>query len=61
MHDMQSEHLGIKIETRFESRNPLIKLDVQRFTQVLANLLSNAIKFSPSKSKIVVKGSVVEE
>jgi signal transduction histidine kinase len=46
------------IETDLQAKNLTLKLDGQRFTQVLTNLLSNAIKFSGERKAVTVRTSI---
>jgi signal transduction histidine kinase len=49
---------NIVIETDLQAKNLTLKLDGQRFKQVLANLLSNAIKFSGESKTIIVRTGI---
>jgi PAS domain S-box-containing protein len=45
---------GIRLQTRFEPRECLVKGDANRLRQVIWNLLSNAIKFTPRGGSVNV-------
>ena len=53
-----ADEKGIKIYTKFECKEELIKSDPTRLKQVLLNLLSNAIKFTPENKNIYINVKV---
>ena len=52
--DGMAAQMGVKVETTFGERLPMVMADPDRVVQVLTNLLSNAIKFSRRGSSITV-------
>src|SRR4029079_2796742 len=51
---------GIKLQTRFEPSECLVKGDANRLRQVIWNLLSNAIKFTPRGGSVNIYLKCVE-
>ncbi len=51
---------GIKLQTRFEPDECLVRGDPNRLRQVIWNLLSNAIKFTPRGGKVSIDLKCVE-
>jgi signal transduction histidine kinase/ActR/RegA family two-component response regulator len=51
---------GIRLQTRFEPNECLVKGDANRLRQVIWNLLSNAIKFTPRGGNVNVDMNCVE-
>ena len=49
----RSDHL---IDLDFEEGMPLIKTDEGKVYEIISNLLDNALKYSPSKSRVSVRG-----
>jgi PAS domain S-box-containing protein len=49
------------IDVVFPEDFPVVQADEERIGQVLSNLLSNAIKYSPSGSRVEVRGRVLPE
>ena len=52
--------LGVRFEVRGEIPDSVVRLDSDRFMQVMSNLLSNAAKFSPSPGIVEVATTRVE-
>ncbi|WP_051677133.1 hybrid sensor histidine kinase/response regulator [Maridesulfovibrio frigidus] len=56
LHRFSARDKGIELETRLDIDNaPSIKVDAQRFLQVVNNLVANALEYSPSGSTVVIK------
>ncbi|WP_166267677.1 ATP-binding protein [Marinobacter caseinilyticus] len=49
-----ANHYGVSIRLEGAVSDSRVRVDEQRFQQVMANLLSNALKFSPAGSEVVV-------
>ena len=49
------KHAQIQLQTQLEEDLPLLDLDKNKFSRVLANLLANAIKFTPCGGEISVR------
>jgi PAS domain S-box-containing protein len=54
------EQLGVRFEVQGEIPDSVVRLDSDRFMQVMSNLLSNAAKFSPSPGIVEVAATRVE-
>lgn len=50
------KHDQIQLQTELEESLPMLLLDHNKFSRLLANLLTNAAKFTPSGGKISVSG-----
>lgn len=48
------KHDQIELQTHLEETLPILQLDYNKFSRVIANLLTNAAKFTPSGGKISV-------
>ena len=49
-----SQEQGIKLETKFGNKLPLIKANSSALREVLSNLIDNAIKYTPSGGHILI-------
>lgn len=49
------KHAQIQLHTQLEEELPLLPLDKNRFSRVIANLLANAVKFTPCDGVITVR------
>lgn len=56
----QAAARGIEISTKILTSKDRIRVDAQRFEQVVRNLLDNAIKFAPEKGRILVMSRVMD-
>lgn len=56
---MYAKQLHIKLESEINVKKDIIvKVDPDRFLQIMANLISNAIKFSPDNETVLVRLTV---
>ena len=53
-HRVLAEEHDVQFVLDLQADDPLVRLDVSRFTQALVNLLSNAAKYSPSGETVTI-------
>jgi two-component system, OmpR family, sensor kinase len=56
-----ADEAGIVFQLNVETNLPTVKLDAQRFTQILDNLISNALRHTPSGGTVAITASIVDD